>query len=213
MSSIQNECWQAFLSSTLFVFCSEIERERDRLSETLELDAGELQLAYTVARGYHLSLPLARLQSLDPRLRRMFIQQQIKGRRVFCTTEVFISLDSRQSEAYAEIALMAGRVIEEILDRIRQRQRSAKWSAMLFSLCSLLTTDLFSHLLSFFWLLDMEWLAQVAESLAFLDLTLTFADVVSRSTMPWGQLAKQHCKDSANIVCHIDSALLTALVQ
>jgi len=92
------------------------------------------------------------LDALLPRDQSMFIQRYQKGKKTLCTTETFISLDTRQKEASQEITLMAGRAIEEVLTEIR------------------------SHI---------EWIAQVAEALAWLDLTVTFVDLITRSPHSW----------------------------
>jgi len=100
----------------------EIEHERDRLQQDFHFGENDVQLVYTAARGYHLSIPTVVLDALLPRDQSMFIQRYQKGKKTLCTTETFISLDTRQKEAYQEITLMAGRAIEEVLTEIRSRQ-------------------------------------------------------------------------------------------
>lgn len=110
-------------------FVSELELERSRLSSTLGLDPAEPQLTFSTARGYHLSLPTAALLSLPPQHREIFIQAAHRGRRTFCTTEHFLSLDARQAEAFSEIAMMAGRAVEDVLEAVRERQTQGTASA------------------------------------------------------------------------------------
>ena len=126
------------LFSQLFLFsatplAAELELERDRLSSTLGLEPGDLQLIFSTARGYHLSLPTAALQSLPSQHREMFIQPAHRGRRTFCTTEHFLSLDARQAEAFSEIAMMAGRAVEDVLAAVRERQAHGQHSERTWS--------------------------------------------------------------------------------
>ena len=111
------------------LFVSELELERSRLSATLGLDPSEPQLTFSTARGYHLSLATAALLSLPPQHREIFIQAAHRGRRTFCTTEHFLSLDARQAEAFSEIAMMAGRAVEDVLGAVRERQAQGTASA------------------------------------------------------------------------------------
>ena len=111
------------------LFVSELELERSRLSSALGLDPSEPQLTFSTARGYHLSLATAALLSLPPQHREIFIQAAHRGRRTFCTTEHFLSLDARQAEAFSEIAMMAGRAVEDVLGAVRERQAQGTASA------------------------------------------------------------------------------------
>ena len=90
---------------------------------------GDLILVVDASRGYHLSIATAKFQALPPQQLSEFVQVWHKGGRTFCTTERIISLDTRQELAYHEIVLMAGRVIEEILEEIRERQMTKPHTA------------------------------------------------------------------------------------
>ena len=91
--------------------CSELNEERARLASQLGLLLGDIELLYTNARGFHLSISAPRLDALDPALTAQFIQRYNKGKRVLCTTEQIISLDQRQAEAYTEICELSAKSV------------------------------------------------------------------------------------------------------
>ncbi len=151
-----------------------------------------VQIAYTLARGYHLSIAADVLHRLPATLQRMFIQRTVKRTRVLCTTEQMVSLDLRQKEAFQEIAHTCCES-----DELRQRDmcrsisnRSLVLTSPSAPVCvccrcrAVDSTHISCSALCVVWS-GLDWLAQLSESVAWLDLTLSFADLVTRSPHAW----------------------------
>lgn len=152
----------------------------------MELDIAnktDMILVVNSSRGYHLSISTLKFQSIPMQHQREFVQVSEKGGRTFCSTERIISLDTRQELAYHEIVLMAGRVIEEILEEIRERQSNNSDCAQgVGGAARYLSSHPPVRVLC---LLDLNWLAEISESIAWLDLVCSFADLVTRSPHRW----------------------------
>jgi DNA mismatch repair ATPase MutS len=143
----------------------DMESERERIITFFDWNSGDLSISFTVSRGYHLSISRDKLNRLSREYQNVFIQKTYRGKRVFCTTELFLSLNSKQSNLFQDLIFMSGRLIESLMVRSRSKT---------------------------------EWIAQLAESIAWLDLVTAFATVATQSGEPW--VRPQLSEDGDNFV-------------
>ncbi len=127
-TAVASDCliFSQSLALSCVAVCAELEKERANMTTALNLGKGDVNLEYNGSRGYHLSLPTSTFQTLPRQDQQMFQLIQQRGKRTHCTTEQILSLDARQSEAYAEITMLTGQHLETLLDELRLRQCAAR---------------------------------------------------------------------------------------
>lgn len=91
-------------------YCECLEEIREEIEKYAEeFHIPDLKLCFSVARGYHFSIPLMD----EDQVPQQCVQVAKKGKRMFCSTSDLISLDDRRREAFSDILFMIDEITQD----------------------------------------------------------------------------------------------------